>query len=499
MVYKAPGVVVNGTQNITGSTQFVNPSTVAIIGNVTAYPQRSQTVVLSDGSTATVQGVNIVSGSITASTVNGTQLVQGTDYTLSTGSDGQSFTLTIINESFGTQAVLITYQSIPADFFQALAWWSLANVEAYYGQAFDETGNVSSPLSAAASLAFSNGATSVCIIPVYDPSGDAANATTGVSTNTSGVTTGQTWGAALQALRLRNDISLIVPVAASSDELTQVAAHVTWCCANQLERRAITGVDGTTTAYTETQLAAIAASLNSDEILFVPNTTVQLYGGSTVSQVSAPGWLAAAALAGLTLAQDFWESLTNKTVSGFAGIQQYSLEEMNTLAGSGCCVLTAQSGAVTVREAVTTLQSSKVDWSYSGVYNYLMEYARSLFQPYIGRPSNNAVVLSISARTEGWLADLVRQQIIYGYQNLQVSRQSNDPSTVMVSFDVSWENPLLYVQVGFDFNTSYGSTGSTSVTVSGGSNSGSSSTSSTASATSSSSTSSTSSSTGSES
>ena len=465
MVYKAPGVIVNGTQNITGSTQFVNPSTVAIIGNVTAYPQRSQTVVLSNGSTATVQGVNIVSGSVQASTVNGTQLVQGTDYTLSMSSDGQSFTLTIINESFGTQAVLISYQSIPSDFFQALAWWSLANVEAYYGQAFDENGNVSNPLSAAASMAFANGATTVCVIPVYDPTGDAGNASTGVSTNTAGVTTGQTWSAALQTLRQRNDISLIVPVAASSDELDQVGAHVTWCNQNQLERRAITGVDGTQTSYTESQLAAIAASLNSDEILFVPNTTVQLYGvGVTLSTVQAPGWLAAAALAGLTLSQDFWESLTNKTVSGFAGVQQYSLEEMNTLAGSGCCVLTAQTGAVTVREAVTTLQSNKVDWSYSGVYNYLMEYARSLFQPYIGRPSNNAVVLSISARAEGWLADLVRQQIIYGYQNLQVTRQPNDPSTVMVSFDVSWENPLLYVQVGFNFNTSYGSTGSTTVT-----------------------------------
>lgn len=471
MVYKAPGVIVNGAQNITGSTQFVNPSTVAIIGNVTAYPTRSQTVVLSNGSTASVQGVNIVAGSIQASTVNGSQLVQGTDYTLSTSSDGQSFTLTIINESFGTQAVLITYQSIPTDFFQALAWWSLGNVEAYYGQAFDETGSVANPLSAAARLAFANGATTVCIIPVYDPSGDASNASTGVSTNSAGVTIGQTWSAALQALRLRNDISLIVPVAATSDELDQVGAHVTWCNQNQLERRAITAVDGTTTSYTETQLAAVAASLNSDEILFVPNTTVQLYGvGATLSTVSAPGWLAAAALAGLTLSQDFWESLTNKTVSGFAGVQQYSLEEMNTLAGSGCCVLTAQSGAVTVREAVTTLQSSKVDWSYSGVYNYLMEYARSLFQPYIGRPSNNAVLLSISARTEGWLADLVRQQIIYGYQNLQVSRQPNDPSTVFVSFDVSWENPLLYVQVGFDFNTSYDSAGS-NVTVSGGTSS----------------------------
>lgn len=468
MAYLAPGVTVNGTQNITGSTQFVNPSTVAIIGNVTAYPQRSQTVVLSNGSTATVQGVNIVSGSVQASTVNGTQLVQGTDYTLSMGSDGQSFTLTIINESFGTQAVLITYQSIPSDFFQALAWWSLGNVEAYYGQAFDENGNVANPLSAAASMAFANGATAVCVIPVYDPSGDAANASTGVSTNTNGVTTGQTWSAALQTLRQRNDISLIVPVAASSDELDQVGAHVVWCNQNQLERRAITAVDGTTTSYTESQLAAVAASLNSDEILFIPNTTVQLYGGSTVSQVSAPGWLAAAALAGLTLSQDFWESLTNKTVSGFAGVQQYSLEEMNTLAGSGCCVLTAQSGAVTVREAVTTLQSSKVDWSYSGVYNYLMEYLRGLFQPYIGRPSTDAVVLSISATAEAWLDDLVSQQIIYGYQNLQVSRQANNPSTVLVSFQASWENPLLYVKVGFDFNTSYGSTGSTNVTVTGG-------------------------------
>ena len=478
MDYMAPGVTVNGTQNITGSTQFVNPSTVAIIGNVTAYPQRSQTVVLSNGSTATVQGVNIVSGSVQASTVNGTQLVQGTDYTLSMSSDGQSFTLTIINESFGTQAVLITYQTIPTDFFQALAWWSLGNVEAYYGPAFDENGNVSNPLSAAASFAFANGATTVCVIPVYDPSGDAANATTGVFTNTSGVTTGQTWSAALQSLRQRNDISLIVPVAASSDELDQVGAHVTWCNQNQLERRAITAVDGTTTSYTESQLAAVAASLNSDEILFIPNTTVQLYGGSTVSQVSAPGWLAAAALAGLTLSQDFWESLTNKTVSGFAGIQQYSLEEMNTLAGSGCCVLTAQSGAVTVREAVTTLQSSKVDWSYSGVYNYLMEYLRSLFQPYIGRPSNDAVVLSIGMTAESWLNDLVSQEIIYGYQNLQVFRQQNDPSTVVVSFQASWENPLLYVKIGFDFNTSYGSTGSSATVTSSTSSTASASTSS---------------------
>ena len=476
MAYVAPGVTVNGTQNITGSTQFVNPSTVAIIGHVTAYPQRSQTVVLSNGSTATVQGVNIVSGSVQAATVNGAQLVQGTDYTLSMSSDGQSFTLTIINESFGTQAVLIQYESIPTDFFQPLAWWSLGNVEAYYGQAFNESGMVANPLSAAASLAFTNGATAVCIIPVYDPSGDASNASTGVSTNSAGVTTGQTWSAALQALRLRNDISLIVPVAASSDELDQVGAHVTWCNQNQLERRAITAVDGTAASYTETQLAAIAASLNSDEILFIPNTTVQLYGGSTVSQVQAPGWLAAAALAGLTLSQNFWESLTNKTVSGFAGVQQYSLEEMNTLAGSGCCVLTAQSGAVTVREAVTTLQSSKVDWSYSGVYNYLMEYLRSLFQPYIGKPSDDAVVLSIGMTAEAWLDDLVSQQIIYGYQNLQVSRQADNPSTVLVSFQASWENPLLYVKVGFDFNTSYGSTGSTSVTVSGGANSGSSTT-----------------------
>ena len=304
---------------------------------------------------------------------------------------------------------------------------------------------------------------------MYDPSGDASNASTGVSTNTAGVTTGQTWSAALEALRLRNDISLIVPVAASSDELDQVGAHVTWCNQNQLERRAITAVDGTATSYTETQLAAIAASLNSDEILFVPNTTVQLYGGSTVSQVQAPGWLSAAALAGLTLSQNFWESLTNKTVSGFAGVQQYSLEEMNTLAGAGCCVLTAQSGAVTVREAVTTLQSSKVDWSYSGVYNYLMEYLRSLFQPYIGKPSDDAVVLSIGMTAEAWLDELVSQQIIYGYQNLQVSRQADNPSTVLVSFQASWENPLLYVKVGFDFNTSYGSSGSTNVTVTGSS------------------------------
>ena len=83
MSYQAPGVIVNGNPVITGSTAFVTPSTTALVCNISQLPQKSETVVISNGSTIAISAPNLVPDTVTISLSNGTPLISGTDFTVS--------------------------------------------------------------------------------------------------------------------------------------------------------------------------------------------------------------------------------------------------------------------------------------------------------------------------------------------------------------------------------------------------------------------------------
>lgn len=441
--YTPPSVIVNGDYQTVGSTEFVIPSTIALVAKISSYPSKSTSRVLGNGMTAVVNAKNLIQDSVILKDYSGKTLTKDTDYTLTVDAENSTFSVKVVNREIKTQAILISYKYLPDNFFDPLRFFTNASVENFYGKAYNEDGTIDSPIAAAARFAFDNGATSVCIVPVYDGGG---------STDTNPK---QTLDKALDKLRLCQDIAVVVPVGLTPEELLVVREHITWCCRNKLERRGIFALDGNAKAYTIEELVAIASSINSVQIMFIPNTIAPVYTGTASTTVNMPGWLYACALAGLAVSTSINEALTRKTLSGFYGVQAYLYEEKNVLAQGGCCVIEMHNGSVTVRHSVSTYQDSMIDWSFSGVFNYISSACRSLFDVYIGKPSNDSLLLEIKSKAAMFLTSQKEQNLIYDYSDLEVARRTGNPEIIDVTFKYAWLRPLNWVYVNFSVDMDY--------------------------------------------
>ncbi|MBQ1424888.1 MAG: hypothetical protein IIY98_02020 [Aeriscardovia sp.] len=428
MSYQAPGVIVNGNPVITGSTAFVTPSTTALVCNITQLPQKSETVVISNGSTIAISAPNLAEGTITIALSDGTQLVQGTDYTVS-GS-----TVTISDTSLTNALATLTYQYTPTNFYSALKWFNFASVQAFYGPAFNASGDVENVPSAAAYYAFNNGAQSVCIIPVYQPSSG---------------TGGQTLATALSTLSQEDDISVIVPCNFQSSDFATFTQAIQQGNQQGNMRRGIYGItSGDASASSVQDMQTLAAGINSFEVMLIGNMEA-----FSTTGLSLPPYLYACAVAGVNSTVNFYTTLTNKVVGGFGSDTSLTPTEMNSLAGAGMTVINARNGSNKIRQSLTTWQSSLLDWSYGGVYNYLKDSVKTLFDSYVGQPATSSVVLSIQATLTLFLEQEVQQGIINSYSDASVQIASSSPDTVLVNFTATWQAPLNYIEVDFNFNT----------------------------------------------
>ena len=425
MAYQAPGIIVNGNPVITGSTAFVTPSTTALVCLISQLPQKAETIVISDGSTIAISTSGVVAGTINIALSNGTQLEEGTDYTVSGN------TVAIADSSLTNALATLTYQYAPANFYSALKWFNFASVEAYYGQAFDSAGNVENVPSAAAYYAFQNGAESVCIVPVYSGA--------------------QSLQQALSLLSQEDDISVIVPCAFPSSDFSTFTQAIQQGNAQGNMRRGIYGLSSGASETVEA-MQVLAAGINSFEVMLVGNMQAFSTTGNPL-----PPYLYACAIAGINASTDFYQTLTNKTVGGFGQDSSMTPTEMNSLAGAGMTVVNARNGSNKIRQSLTTWQSSLLDWSYGGVYNYLKESVKSLFDSFIGQQASTEILLSIQATLNLFLDQQEQQGIIKSYSDVSVQLASNAPDTVLVSFTATWQAPLNYIQIGFNFNTVTGS------------------------------------------
>lgn len=447
MAYLPPSVIVQGERGLQGTTGFVIPSTVCIVGRMDNYPSRTTSRVLANGTTVVIDAPNVLPDTIKLTAYDGTVLKKGTDYDQSVDADKGTFSVTIKKEGMKTQSVLIAYDYLPERFFEPCKWFTKSSVADFYGPAFDEDDLVSCPLSAAAKYAFDNGATSVCVVPVIDGKGSSGPS---APKNPK-----QTLDEALEKLKIQQDIAIVVPVNLDAEELVLVREHIDWCNANAMERRGIFGVDGTATDYSVDDLLAVQRSLDSDAVMFTPNTIAPVYSTKSRTAVMLPGWLYAAAMAGVAIALPLYRSLTRQQLLGFYGVQGWLVEERNVLAQGGGCVIEMSNGTIRVRHSLTTLQSRLLDWSYRGVYNYMVMSMRQLFDPYIGQPSGNVVIAQINASADAFLSRQVESGMIYNYSDLEVARRAGAPNTVDVSFRYAWLAPLDYIYVNFTVDMEY--------------------------------------------
>lgn len=442
MAYIPPQVIVNGDMSAEGSTAYVQPQTIALVCKIDKYPSKTASRILGNGATATISVKNLIESTVTVKDYSGNTLVKDTDYTMAVDQEASTFSITVINKDIKTQALLIGYQYLPDKFFEPLKWFTMSAITAYYGEAYDDNNNIASNITAAADYAFKNGATSLCILPVFDG-------------KTSGNSVKQSLNEALEKLKLQQDIAIVCPIGFDDTSFGTFKDHILWCNEHQVERRGIFSLDGTAKTYSVDDLVSIASSLDSEFILFTPNTIAPVYVTDARDYVNLPGWLYGAAIAGLAIATSFEQSLTRHQIYGFYGTQSYLYEEKNILAQAGCCVLELQNGSLKIRHSVTTKQSSLIDWSYSGVYIYMMGSMRALYDPYIGQPSDDILKLQILTTSKTFLTAQVDAGIIYSYDSLEVSRRTGNPEVIDVSFRYAWLRPINWIYVNFAVDLTY--------------------------------------------
>lgn len=439
--YIPPQVIVNGKVDYQGTTEYVQPSVVALVTKVDSYLSRETSRVLGNGATAVINVKNLVESSVKLKDYSGKTLVKDTDYTLAVDKANATFSVTVINKDIKTQALLISYEYIPDDFFEPLKWFTLASIASYYGAAYNDDNSIKTPMTAAADFAFRNGASTICIIPVYEPADKSLPS--------------QTIDEALDKLKLHEDIAIVVPIGFTAAELTNVRDHIRWCEEHQLERRGIFGLDGTKTTYTVADLTQIASTLDSEFIMFIPNTIAPVYVTDSRNSVNLPGWLYAAAVAGVAMATPIDLSLTRHVVTGFYGTQSYLYEEKNTLAQAGCCVIEMINGQLKIRHSVVTKQSQLLDWTFGGIYNYLMGAIRTELDPYIGKPSTDVLVSEIDADVNLFLTKQKEINYLYDFDSLEVSRRQSNPEIIDVTFRCSIIRPTLWIYVTFYVDLTY--------------------------------------------
>ena len=216
--YVPPQVIVNGEVNYQGTTAYVQPSVVAFVTKVDRYLSRETSKVLGNGATAVINVKNLVESSVKLKDYSGKELVKDTDYTLAVDKENATFSVKVINKDIKTQALLISYEYIPDDFFEPLKWFTLASITSYYGDAYNDDNTIKTPMTAAADFAFKNGASTICIIPVYEPADRSLPS--------------QTIDEALEKLKLHEDIAIVVPIGFEATELTQVRDHSFFCLQN---------------------------------------------------------------------------------------------------------------------------------------------------------------------------------------------------------------------------------------------------------------------------
>jgi hypothetical protein len=228
---------------------------------------------------------------------------------------------------------------VPSTQFEPQTFTDSDDVSEFYGKEDVANGIVSSsigsPITTAAKIILEAGAPAVICQQVSGTS-DAA------------------WADAFEKLKVKGDVSYVVPLNTTSTVQTSALIHclVESTASNAHERECIFGMNSGSTID---QIIARAEALNNQRaVLVAPCDNITRSVGSTV--LSLDGTYAAAALAGLICSQE--KPITPVTGMIITGISFpddiYKPYDMNRMAGSGVCILYSKSGIIKVRDAITT-------------------------------------------------------------------------------------------------------------------------------------------------
>lgn len=462
--YVPPGVYTESVPGPSVGISTLTPSAVGIFGVSVGFRNFTDVFVVpadAAGPTPVAFGPLTKLGAQDTSIVltdvnNGTVYILNTDYTvaqdagtdtvLDTNDDSFTFTRELGGALLAGATVRVTYKYTDASFFNATTFTDAFDIQDAYGPAFDSSGALTSPLTLAGQLAFANGATEVV----------------GVAVSFSGSPVLGDLQTALAKLADVESVAVVVPATGDHTVFASVSSHVTLQSNSRRERRAIVGVDGSSTPVSSSTRISYAQAIANRRVMMVSPSTIKYFSTAANLEVTVAGYFMAAALAGLSVSQGVSVPLTRKVLSGFTNITEVvSEQQKNTEASGGLCVIEQlRSGQIRVRHGVTTDPTSLYtrEWTITGQEDRLAVQVRNYLDAsgVIGSVISDTTLASVKAQVIGALGILQDNGDIQAWRNIQTRQLVNNPDVIQVQFEWQASIPLNYILVRYSIDLTSG-------------------------------------------
>lgn len=450
-LYTPPGVFFKDSTSANYSSTNVWPSSVGIFGRAVTSLQFSEEVEIPADIEEDLEADPEIIGrpvpsdplqyanpsNIVVSNASGV-LELNEDYVLiTTESDGNDYiSIERIEESTNISdtgdTVRVTYDYTPLQYSETLRFSDSIDIRAFYGEPFDDEGNVQSELSLAAEFALKNGAPSVICVAVSED-------------------TESSYISALKKLEKAKDVAVITSASGDQDLFSEISSSVSALSKSGYERRAILGVDGTSNALNEGSLSQIASNIGNKRVAFVAPSVVKYKVGDNLVKIG--GQYLAAAIAGIAVGMPIQEPLTRKRISGFPDFEDsFTTAEKNSMSANGVMVVeqTIQ-GILRIRHGVTTDTSSKnaSEWSITGATDYVIAGLRDILETstFIGSPITGETVPSLTGMVDSFLISCTYNEIIRDYDDLTVIQRVTEPDIIDIRFSIGYLFPLNRIMV----------------------------------------------------
>jgi hypothetical protein len=468
--YQPPGVFVEEDATPLVAPTGTTPTVVGIVGPAVGYRVATETITLVG--TNQVQlgqlGINPAAGFSMVGSDGTVYPASAYSLTVGPGADAQAGTtpdntLSVARNGAAIpdgSVVHVTYRYTDASYNAPQRFQDYDDVKDWFGNPFDTTtGAITSPLTLAAQIAFSNGASTVVLV-----------ATTGTAT----AVTRQQLADAYAKLTAVSDVDVIVPLpvgiagtAGAPADVPTVAADLKGAldsAANDaLYRVALLGYDAGTT---DIDPLTIAGAADDRRVAVVWPNRVSYYNGYTNQTIEVGGYYLAAAAAGVLARQNVQEPLTKKQVRGFSGLPASTVQAMTTAtknawsSGGLMVVEITRDGRMVIRHGTTTDRSSVITRELSLVRArdalvQLIDQTTDRAQ-LIGSTIDENTPIAIKGVIAGCLETAVGAGIIVAYTNLKVRQTSTDPSVIEVKFAYQPAYPLNYIVVSFAIDVTTG-------------------------------------------
>jgi hypothetical protein len=452
----APVAANTGTGTLTGTYRYAY-SYVNALGETGLSPASGDVVLTTQG--ANLTGITVGATGTTARNIYRAKVTGGvaSAYTLvATIANNTVTTLSNETTSDATAAlaaspktgiadgdtVVVTYTYTDNHYYDPTYLSDYDDVVDKYGAPFDSTGNIVSPLSFAARLAFQNGASEMVLL--------AATAATD-----------QALSDAFAKLEGDRAIRLITVVSGSAAVHSALAAHLTNMGTQGYYRQGIVGRDGSVVAIPAGTLRSAASSYNNEALIHVSPASFIMQNPVTGRNMFVGGQYAASAVAGMFAARDIQVPLTRKSIAGFTGVGDRRTGTERALdSQAGLFVIFDNGGVLQVRHQVTTAvnnistaEASVVRAKYDMAHRIRSTLDGSVIGQVIPEADAPGVVSGI---VSGVLEEMVTEGAINGYGQVNARFLTTDATTIEVRYEYRPAFPINNIVVRFTINTTSG-------------------------------------------